>query len=723
MFQSKIKYYQFSRSKGFTYLDVIYGLTVILIILGVIFGSIRMIEKRLRENQLIVLADSFANKIFDEVRLRKFDENIASILEKGLTEDFSIVESGENINNWSTLDDIDDFHGITATDAAFPGLETNVTVDYVNLDTDLSTINLSVIPTVLKRVQLDVNHPLFDNPIRYSTIIGGNFDPEILIVRAYPTDISVDLDPGKNIITFGQSVEFTVQFSKDVYVVNDHESFALYIDIITSLLNGDPGEYSSRRSIGGEIRADYISGHDTNQLKFQLDVGENMGGADTTDYISYRGNLVIEYGIVTDNEGNEIIYSLPNTDSDNSFAYDTKILPLLPQFDMPIFTEAQMDDFDQSIENVFIEQSFSDVFNTWSRFVNNNYYVYDSELNGCDPSGTQNEIENNCFTPNLHDIAKEWDLIDFGQADERIQMQTNNTQEMVGIINPDPMDNFSLEVTLWNDDQGDNDLIGIVIAFVRYQNHNYYISAQRTRNGTDPCNWALVAGQPKSHTHGQCGYLDNKSWMPGLWGETMIPQRVMSSTDNSPQWNDSSYPSFTRVKVTRKDNIITAETNGWVGVNNDLSASRTEAVDAPYLVQTYIRLDLETAIVTNKNGEVIDSHNSITSDYLEKFLSTDDDPCCSYGYTAFSQQGATFYDISLAAGTVQRQDFSILVSTANGQTEATDYYKIDEEGSHRQQVENLQIDYGYLRPLINSSNGNKFLLTSTGIMVYPFEDQ
>ncbi|MDP6133492.1 MAG: hypothetical protein QF856_02740, partial [Candidatus Marinimicrobia bacterium] len=217
--------------------------------------------------------------------------------------------------------------------------------------------------------------------------------------------------------------------------------------------------------------------------------------------------------------------------------------------------------------------------------------------------------------------------------------------------------------------------------------------------------------------------LDNKSWMPGLWGETMIPQRVMSSTSYSPQWNDSSYPSFTRVKVTRKDNIITAETNGWVGVNNDLSASRTEAVETPYLVQTYIRLDLETAIVTNKNGEVIDSHNSITSDYLEKFLSTDDDPCCSYGYTAFSQQGATFYDISLAAGTVQRQDFSILVSTANGQTEATDYYKIDEEGSHPQQVENLQIDYGYLRPLINSSNGNKFLLTETGIMVYPFEDQ
>ncbi|MDP6499609.1 MAG: hypothetical protein QF743_02755 [Candidatus Marinimicrobia bacterium] len=722
MFRSKIKYYQFSRSKGFTYLDVIYGLTVILIILGVIFGSIRMIEKRLRENQLIVLADSFANKIFDEVRLRKFDENIASILEDGLTMNFG-VEAGEDQDDWSSFNDIDDFHGITATDAAFPGLETNVTVNYVNLDTDLSTINLSVIPTVLKRVQLDVNHPLFDNPIRYSTIIGGNFDPEILIVRAYPTDIFVDLDPGEHIITAPTVLEFTVEFSKDVFVDDNDPAFSFYLDIKSGILVGDEGTYSNRPSRPGEIKAIYSHGSGTRQLTFELQVSERLSGSNLDDYISYRENLVIEDGIVTDDEGNEIIYGLPDTDGQNTFLSDTQILPLLPQFDTPIFTEAQMEDFEQSIENVFIEQSFSDVFNTWSRFVNNNYYVYDSELNGCDPSGTQDDIENNCFTPNLHIKAKEWDLIDFGQADERIQMQTNNTGEMVGIINPDPMDNFSLEVTLWNDDQGDNDLIGIVIAFVRYQNYNYYISAQRTRNGTDPCNWALVAGQPKSHIHGQCGYLDNKSWMPGLWGETMIPQRVMSSTSNSPQWNDSSYPSFTRVKVTRKDNIITAETNGWVGVSNDPSESRTQAVETPYLVETYIRLDLETAIVTNKNGDVINSQNIINPAYLQKFLSSDEETCCSYGYTAFSQQGATFYDISLAAGTVQRRDFSILVSTEDGQTEVSEYHKTDDQGDFLPQlVANLQSDLGYLRPLYNDETLLKFLLTADGIMEYPFED-
>jgi len=115
MSQYKDKVQKQIKQKAFSYVDVIYGMTIIMIILGVIFGSIRMVERRLRENQLIILADSFANKIFDEVRLRKYDENIASILDNGLTKVFD-VEEGEDQGDWSSFDDIDDFHGITATD-------------------------------------------------------------------------------------------------------------------------------------------------------------------------------------------------------------------------------------------------------------------------------------------------------------------------------------------------------------------------------------------------------------------------------------------------------------------------------------------------------------------------------------------------------------------------------------------------------------------------------
>ncbi len=94
MSQYKDKVQKQTKRKAFSYVDVIYGMTVIMIILGVIFGSIRMVERRLRENQLIILADSFANKIFDEVSLRKYDENIASILDNGLTKVFDVCRVG-----------------------------------------------------------------------------------------------------------------------------------------------------------------------------------------------------------------------------------------------------------------------------------------------------------------------------------------------------------------------------------------------------------------------------------------------------------------------------------------------------------------------------------------------------------------------------------------------------------------------------------------------------
>ena len=59
---------------AFTYLDVISGLTVILIVLGSIYGAIRLVEKTTQENTLVSRIDSFANWIFEEINLRKFDE-------------------------------------------------------------------------------------------------------------------------------------------------------------------------------------------------------------------------------------------------------------------------------------------------------------------------------------------------------------------------------------------------------------------------------------------------------------------------------------------------------------------------------------------------------------------------------------------------------------------------------------------------------------------------
>jgi len=37
--------------------------------MGVLFGSIRVMEKRLRQNHLLTMADSFANQIINELEL------------------------------------------------------------------------------------------------------------------------------------------------------------------------------------------------------------------------------------------------------------------------------------------------------------------------------------------------------------------------------------------------------------------------------------------------------------------------------------------------------------------------------------------------------------------------------------------------------------------------------------------------------------------------------
>ena len=399
-----------------------------------------------------------------------------------------------------------------------------------------------------------------------------------------------------------------------------------------------------------------------NQLEFQLSLfhpgnpdGDVEGNShySSPDLETFVAVASINYGndlarlVAKDDLGQpqvsfEAVLDLPG--EENNLMED-KALIFLPPLETPIFT-----DYDLFIEEVNANEpppTFADIFNTWPRFVDQSgYYVYNSSLGGCDPNGTQNEIENNCFSPALHSKAKKWDLMNVGQENERIEMQENTWGNMVGIVNPNPIDDFSLSATLWGGNTSDNDLIAIVIAFVNDGSKNYYISAQFTRNGTDPCNWALVAGEPRPHSHNNCDYLSDQSWLPGIWGELMIPQNPdMTTNSNRPNWNDNLDPSFTRVKVTRKGNIITAETNGWVGVKQNINTSRTDAIETAYLDQTYIRLDLKTAIATDKDGGVISNQNSINADYLEKFLTSEAEPCCGYGYAAFSQQGSTFYDI------------------------------------------------------------------------------
>jgi len=666
MSQYKDKVQKQIKQKAFSYVDVIYGMTIIMIILGVIFGSIRMVERRLRENQLIILADSFANKIFDEVRLRKYDENIASILDNGLTKVFD-VEEGEDQGDWSSFDDIDDFHGITATDPAFPRMETSINVNYVNFDPNSKNITLSNIPTLLKRVQLDVNHPLFDNPIRYSTIIGGSFDPDWLIIRAYPTRIMVDREPGiVNVVSAGDVINFTVDFSEIVYVVDDNLDFSLYLDIVSGVLSGEEGSYINSQTNPGEIKAHYTGGDETSQLTFTLDVTEdmNLAGSHLNDYISYRSELVKENGSIINGNGDEAIYNLPQPDSDNSFASTTNILPLLQQWNTPIFTTAEQEDFDNNLNQQVTTVSVQDIFDDWDRFQDNDI-------------ATESPFSGN---------YNQWTLVDDGE-DSYIEMNVNVGQNL-GFVSDESVENFIFEATLFsnhvNGNWKDNDLIGLIIAFKRENNKNYAIAVGKTFNGPQPKN-----------EHGTFGVFYGEIINLFPWNDPIDINKHFLITPEIKYLGAKNYwlGKFVRVKVQRNGDDITVKMNGE-------NTSRDEALETAYLEDHTISINLN------------DDLN------LEKFKGAK-----QYGYIVKSQANTRWYDIRTSGGSVERRNISILVQLEEeGQTEIRQYYKKNDDSEYldQQDVGSLQADIGYLRPLFNDETGKKFLLTSTGIIVYPF---
>ena len=666
MSQYKDKVQKQIKQKAFSYVDVIYGMTIIMIILGVIFGSIRMVERRLRENQLIILADSFANKIFDEVRLRKYDENIASILDNGLTKVFD-VEEGEDQGDWSSFDDIDDFHGITATDPAFPRMETSINVNYVNFDPNNKNITLSNIPTLLKRVQLDVNHPLFDNPIRYSTIIGGSFDPDWLIIRAYPTRIMVDREPGiVNVVSAGDVINFTVDFSEIVYVVDDNPDFSLYLDIVSGVLSGEEGSYINSQTNPGEIKAHYTGGDETSQLTFTLDVTEdmNLAGSHLNDYISYRSELVKENGSIINENGDEAIYNLPQPGSDNSFASTTNILPLLQQWNTPIFTTAEQEDFDNNLNQQVTTVSVQDIFDDWDRFQDNDI-------------ATESPFSGN---------YNQWTLVDDGE-DSYIEMNVNFGLNL-GFVSDESVENFIFEATLFSNHVNgrwkDDDLIGLIIAFKRENNKNYAIAVGKTFNGLQPKN-----------EHGTFGVFYGEIINLFPWNDPIDINKHFLITPEIKYLGAKNYwlGKFVRVKVQRNGDDITVKMNGE-------NTSRDEALETPYLEDHTISINLN------------DDPN------LVKFKGAK-----QYGYIVKSQANARWYDIRTSGGSVERRNISILVQLEEeGQTEIIQYYKKNDDSEYldQQDVGSLQADIGYLRPLFNDETGKKFLLTSTGIIVYPF---
>ena len=499
-------------------------------------------------NKLTTIADAFSNEIFDELSLRIFDENIEDFRTLGLTikNDFGADES-ESQDDFSTLDDIDDFHGITITNPAYIGMTASVELDYVKLDTDDLNIITSNAPTTLKRTEIEISHTSLSNPYRTSRIFGADMLPADLLNPPYVTKmLLVDETPGLNIITPGDALLFKVAFNEDVFIVDQEDDFALYINLNFGILTGDEGTYQNRSSLPGEVRANYVPGNrnTTDTLLFRYEVQENHSSTDIDQYLGYTNELTIQNGRLVNSEDKEMINTLPGPDSEDSNFDQFNIVGLLGPINSYIYTQADVADFNRQNEQQFIEQNMRTIFQTWARFDGQNYS--DSDFSGNADAWQMNDDQTAVFMP-------------------------LNVEPANGFVSPDALENFTLEATLASNN-GDNDTIGLIAIFSRVDGTSYNVAVIRSMAGSTPKGikgvFGIVSGEAGDHT---IDYNEN-SRVVG------IPDPIISQGGG---WTDK----YVRIKVQRDGSIIRA----WTKPSQP---SRASALDEDYIEESMIEIDI-----------------------------------------------------------------------------------------------------------------------------------
>ena len=130
----------FKSKKGFTLVEVVVVL-LLLTLSFMIFLKALNTGKRVRVNSEIrTIQGVILNSIQNEIRARKYDENISSPWSSNIGKD-----SGESVVE--DFDDIDDFHGYSVSSITdYPGYSYSVEVKYVSLES--GTFNMDPNPVV-----------------------------------------------------------------------------------------------------------------------------------------------------------------------------------------------------------------------------------------------------------------------------------------------------------------------------------------------------------------------------------------------------------------------------------------------------------------------------------------------------------------------------------------------------------------------------------------------
>jgi len=342
--------------------------------------------------------------------------------------------------------------------------------------------------------------------------------------------------------------------------------------------------------------------------------------------LSTDGDTIIVTPIVNAMEECGFKYEVENTEgikgSGNVFI---NVKPL-PEIEALIYEN--QNEIDNEIENI-VPPTMKNIFNQWDRFDGDNLYTAGSSYDG---------------------NASSWQ---FSENPDRV-IQPVNVAPYNGFLSNKEVDFYSHEATLTSSN-GDNDVIGLVIAFDRDNNKNHTLSVIISKGDPIPkSGYGIVYDY--DYTHG--GRIHDRDWI--------VEEKNVIST--AAGWSGNKI----RVRVDRDKDIIKVYCSGW----NNLSS---------YKIESEIVIDLNS------------------DPRLERFKGKK-----KYGYGNYSQANTTYLDIDFKGGINYTKMY-------NFETETVYKYNID-SNSWEATNTTIQDELGYVREVVNPKTGERYLIKENEII-------
>lgn len=292
-----------------------------------------------------------------------------------------------------------------------------------------------------------------------------------------------------------------------------------------------------------------------------------------------------------------------------------------------------------------VPPSQSTVFNTWDRFNGPTAYF---------PGGAGATGDAAAWT--------------FATNPDRI-IQNNNTAALTGFISPDAYSDYDLEATFFSSN-ADDDGIGLSVAFARPGTTNIDLTVMRTCNGL---NLPIIGTAARLYNFG--------FWLTGPTVATenrsvLVSKQVGNLRQNAVDTPNGWTSSYTKVKVVRRGNIITARCTDF--------SSTIEGV-----------------------GEVLESSEiSIDLSSIPELAPLTGS--AKYGFTTISQAATSFYNVKFSGGL----DVSRVVDL-----ETNTVWKYDFASSSWVNSGILPKDeLGYVRSVTNPDTGETYFVTQDTVI-------